>query len=41
MYSELSMHERSKCEDEKGNIGALTPFVNVKPSDVIMVVDVV
>ena len=41
MYSALSMHERSECKDEKGNVGALAPFVNVKPSDVIVVVDVV
>ena len=41
MYGALSMHERSECEDEESNVGALASFVNVKSPDVIVVVDVV
>ena len=41
MYGALAMHESAKCKDEEGNVGALATFVNVKPSDVIVVVDVV
>ena len=40
MYGALAMHESAKCKDEEGNVGALATFVNVKPSDVTMVVDV-
>ena len=41
MYGALAMHESAKCKDEEGNVGALATFVNVKPSDVAVVVDVV
>ena len=41
MYCALPMHERPECEDEKGNVGAPATFVDVKPPDVIVVVDVV
>ena len=41
MYGTLSTQEGAECEDEKGNVGALATFVDAKPSDVIVVVDVV
>ena len=41
MDGTLPMHERSECEDEKGNVGALASFVDVEPPDVMVVVDVV
>ena len=41
MYCALSMHEGAKRKYKEGNVGAFAPFVNVKPSDVIVVVDVV
>ena len=41
MYCALSMHELFKCKNEEGNVGASAPFINVKSSDVVMVVDVV
>ena len=40
VYGAWPMHERPECED-KGNVGAPATFVDVKPPDVIVVVDVV
>ena len=40
MYGALAMHESAKCKDEEGNVGALATFVNVEPSDMAVVVDV-
>ena len=40
MYCALSMHESAKRKDKEGNVGAFAPFVNVKPPDVAVVVDV-
>ena len=39
--SALSMHEVTKRKHKEGNVGAFTPFVDVKSSDVTMIVDVV
>ena len=41
MYIALSVHEGSECENEEGNVGTLTTFVNVESSNVSVVVDVV
>ena len=41
VYSALPMHERTKCENKKGNVGAFATFVDVKSSDVMVAVDVV
>ena len=41
VYGAMTVHEGTECEDEEGNVGALATFVDVKPSDVIVVVDVV
>ena len=40
MYSALSMHEVSERKNKEGNVGAFAPFVDVKSSDVTVVVDV-
>ena len=40
VYCALAVHESAKCKDEEGNVGALAPFVNVEPSDMAVVVDV-
>ena len=40
MYCALSMHESTKRKYKEGNVGAFAPFVNVKSSDVAVVVDV-
>ena len=41
MYGALAVHESAKCKNEESSVGALATFVNVKPSDVAVVVDVV
>ena len=40
MYSALSMHDMSKRKNKESNVGAFAPFVDVKSSDVTVVVDV-
>ena len=40
VYCALAVHESAKRKDEEGNVGALAPFVNVEPSDMAVVVDV-
>ena len=40
MCCALSMHEGAKRKYKEGNVGAFAPFVNVKPSDVAVIVDV-
>ena len=40
LYCALAVHESAKCKDEEGNVGALATFVNVKPSDVRVVVNI-
>ena len=37
----LSMHEVTKRKDKEGNVSTFAPFVDVKSSDVIVIVDVV
>ena len=37
----MSMHEVPEREDEQGNVGAFASFINVKSSDVVVVVDIV
>ena len=41
MYSALSMHEVTKRKYKEGNVSTFTPFVDVKSSNVIVIVDVV
>ena len=36
----LPLHEVTKRKDKEGNVGAFAPFVDVKSSDVTVVVDV-
>ena len=40
VYCASSVHEKAKCKDKEGNVGTLAPFVNVEPSDLAVVVDV-
>ena len=41
MYGTLSMQKGAERENKESNISALAAFVDVEPSDVIVVVDVV
>ena len=36
----LPVHEGAERKDKEGNIGAAATFINVKPSDVFVVVDI-
>ena len=40
MSCALSMHEGAKRKNKESSVGAFAPFVNVKPCDVAMIVDV-
>ena len=41
MYGALPMHEGAECKNKESYVGAATSFVDVKSSDVFVVVDVV
>ncbi len=41
MYCALSVHESAKRKDKEGDVGAFASFIDVKPSDVGVVVDIV
>ena len=41
MYGALPIHESAECKNEESYVGAASSFVDVKSSDVFVVVDVV
>ena len=41
MNGALPMHESAECENKESNVGTATALVDVKSSDVLVVVDVV
>ena len=41
MNGALPMHERAERKNKEGNVGAVAALIDVKSSDVFMVVDVV